>query len=717
MLDRLKLAVAGSEPTRLWPERTAASPQYLAHVDGLRALAILFVVVFHAWPEMLPGGFIGVDVFFVISGFLITRLIASEMAHGEFSFAAFFARRVRRLFPAAILMVSAVLAVGSLILLPATLSELGKSLVYISFMIVNVHFYQTAGYFSAPVEEKPLLHMWTLAVEDQFYLTWPLLLVLLAAFLPRRGIIAVVIGLAVASFVHAQVNVVTAPDYAFYILWPRAWELLAGCILALVAPYVSVPARMAAVAQFAGLAMIFAAAGILHPGIAFPGLSVLPVVLGTVLAIAGGVGQTSLATRILASRPAVFIGLISYSLYLWHWPILSLSSSAMSRPLSPLETAAAVTASGLIAVLSWRFVERPFRRRSATPGMGQYRVIAAGAVPFVLLSLAGAGIRIDDGLPWRFDGSAGQSSPTCRKATRCAPPVTVITVSLAQMRHATSVAGSMVGNPDDIVVLGDSNGDQFVPAIARWASSAGLAGRQVTQSACAPLLGVHVPGRASAIERLCDPYHERIVRFVEDNAGLKLAVLGGAWLGYQGRLEDRGLEYLNPNATDEYTPRLGPTADFEAALARTIDYLIGRGIKVHIVAQISHFAVLPTKCILGRVAARVDAETCGIPSAEVLKRHHVVDEAIRRIARNRPGVTASFPSTLICRDQMCLPYRDGVYMYRNGGHLSRAGAYKIQDFLELPDLRLAAGPKSLTPIAPSGLSGMEPGSGIAKVRR
>lgn len=676
--DRLRQAM---------PEHGVGKLVYLPHLDGLRAIAIATVVLYHAWPASMPGGFIGVDVFFVISGFLITRIIASEMADGRFSFVEFLARRVRRLVPASFVMLAVVLAVGVVVLRPDTLKSLGLAVLYTCGLLANVLFYYTAGYFSSPPEEKPILHMWSLAVEDQFYLTWPLLLLLLSYYLPRNRIVLVASVLAVVSLVHAQMKLGADPDYSFYMLPARAWELLVGCLLALVAPHVSFRGWTGVVAAWTGLVAIVASALFLNTSVPFPGLSAVPAVLGTALVIAAGLRDENGAVRVLSAPPVVFVGLISYSLYLWHWPILSMSHYALGQPLTGIEVFGALLVSVVVATASWRYVERPFRKPKGDTQENSLRTLAAGVGILVPVFLVGGLFKISDGLPTRFGGAAGEIYSDLALGN----PLRASCDGFDHIRGNDAVCNFgrklIAGASYDVAVFGDSNADHFVPGFAKWVAVHDLSARQVTQSACALLLNVIRPGMRASHVKECDAYRRAALQFVDDNPHLKLAVLGGHWRSYLsvrdlGAVAGDGLVPVTWTAS-----QVKGVEAFELAMGRTVDYFLARGIKVHIIAQIPQFKSLSVGCVVRAVNEGGDARTCGISRKAYETAQGAIDEALRRIAAARRNVSVSYPSKLICDDAYCSPYRDGVFLYRNGSHLSEAGALKIGEILGLPDLR------------------------------
>ncbi|MBL8564940.1 MAG: acyltransferase [Hyphomicrobiaceae bacterium] len=658
---------------------------YLPHVDGLRAIAILLVVVYHAWPSVLSGGFVGVDVFFVISGFLITRLMLAEMQAGTFSILAFFARRIRRLLPAAAVMIATVLAAGWLILLPETYRELGRSMVAALLMFANVLFYRTAGYFSAPAEEKPLLHTWSLSVEDQFYLTWPLLLLLLAPRVPRPWLIAITLALLAASLSHAEAKLAVNPDYAFYLLAPRAWELLAGCVTALAAQRLSFARLTSSLLGASGLVLILASGFVLNSSKPFPGLAAAPAVLGTVLVIVAGLGNDGAQgpARVLAWRPVVVAGLLSYSLYLWHWPVISLAQFAASRPLTPGELAAAVGLSVLLAALSWRFVELRFRVHGPVSTRVALKTIATGAAVMAVLATTGGAIRAFDGVPSRFDGAVRKLFDEMANGNPLRPFCDGDDYAFKNNERCNFGRRKLPGESFEMAVLGDSNADHFVPLVADWAQESQLAGRQVTRSACAPLLGAALKVKRTWRKLECRPYHEAIVAFVESNPGLKLVVLSGVWPDYARHLGWNGLNakgLVRPQGVD------GALA-FTEVLASTVRYFRARGIRVHLIGQVPHFKVLPARCTTAALAAGRDVAPCGRHAKDVRAELAETETALSALAASDPGVTVTLPTATLCGPDWCSPMKDGVFLYRNTSHLNSAGARHLARYFTLPPTR------------------------------
>jgi len=381
------------------------SLKYRPDIDGLRAIAVLSVVIYHVGLP-LHGGYVGVDIFFTISGYLIGSIILRETADGKFTFAKFYERRIRRIFPAllAMLLVSTVLAYRYL--LPAELVDYSRSLIFAAISGSNFYFLQQSGYFDAPASSKPLLHTWSLAVEEQFYFVIPLLLVSLRRFAPRR-VDQSIFCIAFLSLIYSVYGTFHNPATAFYLPQTRAWELLCGAILALD----SCPRPTSAWARhtlgIVGMSLIGGSIIYYRPSTPFPGLAAIPPCLGSALIIAAGGGGSNIVGRVLSFRPIVFVGLISYSLYLWHWPIIVYNSLGFTfvHGLSIHQVQAMLlTASLVIAVLSWRFVELPFRAGGLQ--LERSTLFTATALAVVLIASVSYACIATHGADWRFPPQA-----------------------------------------------------------------------------------------------------------------------------------------------------------------------------------------------------------------------------------------------------------------------------------------------------------------------
>ncbi len=351
--------------------------KYRADIDGLRAVAVIAVVLYQAFPKLVPGGFVGVDTFFVISGYLITGIILGGLDGPKgFSFLDFYVRRVRRIFPALILVLAATLAVGVTIFLPSELASLAKNALASAFFGANFVLLSEAGYFDLAAHLKPLLHLWSLGIEEQFYLAWPLALWLT----PRKWRGAMTVIVMTASFALNVALVRSHPQATFYLPFTRAWELMAGALL------VGITIKQDRLRETLGVIGVICGITFFtyHERTVFPGWTALVPVIGAGLMI---LAEGSFFSRMVLAHPlAAAIGRISYPLYLWHWPLLVFPRTWLFRPLTTGESLCAIAAAVLLSWLTYRFIERPIRAsrmggaRTALAGMAAVAVAAVVAL-------------------------------------------------------------------------------------------------------------------------------------------------------------------------------------------------------------------------------------------------------------------------------------------------------------------------------------------------
>ena len=375
---------------------------YRSDIDGLRALAVLLVLLFHLDPNLFTGGFVGVDVFFVISGYLMTRVIVDESGPGTFSIAGFYARRCRRILPALLVMLSFVVPANYVMLAPDEYRVLGSSAVAAALSFSNLFFYRNTGYFEGAAELMPLLHTWSLGVEEQFYLIWPALL-LAAWWLFRRGRVGMVIAVGACTIIGFAVSVWAVgvnQKAAFFLLHARLWEFAAGGLIV----FWRWPGRLQQIPSLLGLILIAVSAFTLTRPSPFPGINALAPVIGGMLVIAAA--PSSVASRLLAVAPMRFIGKISYSLYLWHWPIIASWKKYNNAQPDLIEGFVIVLASLVVASLSWKFIEQPFRRKSIRP----MRDISVAISAALLVALGGYDIVVNRGFPSRMPASLARLS-------------------------------------------------------------------------------------------------------------------------------------------------------------------------------------------------------------------------------------------------------------------------------------------------------------------
>ncbi|WP_454684476.1 acyltransferase family protein [Ancylobacter moscoviensis] len=463
---------------------------YRADIDGLRAVAVLAVLFFHAGVAAVPGGYVGVDVFFVISGYLITAILRREAESGAWSIARFYERRIRRILPALIVMSAVTVLLAGVFLLPTMNRDVPKQAMAALGFVANIYFWLTSDYFAAAAETKPFLHTWSLGVEEQFYLFMPLVMLAVAGWGRRRQIV-VLSALAALSLGLCVALTPRHPEASFYLLPMRAWELLAGGLLGYL-PSGGRPRWLDEMLASAGLLMLAGAIFLFDDTTPFPGYAAILPVLGAALLIRAAPGTW--VGRFLSARAMVGIGLISYSLYLWHWPITVFARSG-AVDLGRAAPAIILGLSLLLGYLSWRFIEQPFRDRTAMPTR---RLLAATAVGVVAVLAAGGVLRAARG---NLGGLDAQQIAFDRARYDISP--------LRLDCHIASGIGRPGGyctrgdgTKGEVTVWADSHGIELSSALA----DLGYRVTMITYSACPPALGY-----APAPRPDCRAHNDRVL--------------------------------------------------------------------------------------------------------------------------------------------------------------------------------------------------------------
>lgn len=630
---------------------------YRPEIDGLRALAVLSVVFYHAGLSC-SGGFVGVDVFFVISGYLITALLLRDIRAGQFSLAGFWERRVRRIFPAAVAMILATLVVGAFLCLKGDYEKVGRSALAQSFMWANVFFKNEAGDYFSQVASHPLLHMWSLAVEEQFYVIFPLVLLLFSRSIVRRPavlkwVILVFIGISLAVVV---VMLMTPKNQRslFYLMHPRAWELLCGALVAAFPPNWAL--RRAWAREWVtglGVAGIVLPVWLYSKTTLFPGLAALPPCLGTAAIIwanqraqadrAGG--PPSWLGRILALRPLVWVGLISYSLYLWHWPVLVFAHHGWND-LSELSWATrfgpVVIAVG-IAALSWRWVELPFRElRVASSRRAMFIWAALGTG---LVCALGGVVVLSDGQPLPRS-TVAQLNDT---AMTDWPDRHYVSVAEIEAGRVPRFGSHLPNAPVRLLLWGDSHSWCAGTALAEWCRVRGCAGEIIAYGGTPPLIDAVF--MTSGMDKKTPVWAEAVLKHVQ-HVGIKEVVLAGYWSRY---------EELD-------------AALLEKALRATIARFTAVGCRVWVLLDVPTLDVNVPRA-LTRSPWPLAANSHG-DWRQTVEQHHQKNKVLYRLADE--GLSAGWidPARFLL-DPQTGRYRadvDGVSVYVDNNHLTKRGA-------------------------------------------
>lgn len=651
---------------------------YRADIDGLRAVAVVAVVLFHAGFDSFSGGFVGVDVFFVISGYLITGIIAREIADGRFSLVHFYERRIRRIFPALFVMLFACMPVAGWLLMPGQLKDFGQSLVAAALSASNMLFWLESGYFDAPAEMKPLLHTWSLAVEEQFYVFLPLLLLAAVRCFAVR-LRAIVGAIAAVSFGLSAWLVTIAPSTAFYLLPTRAWELLLGSLLALGA-FPVLRARLAREAAGAtGLAMIVASVVLFDRTTPFPGTAALLPCLGTALVINAGAGGVSAAGRLLSMRVPVFLGLISYSLYLWHWPLIVFVKQYIVRDLGALEMAAVVTASVVLATASWRFVERPFRHGGRRTAVSRRPVFAAAVGVMSIALVSGAAAHVTGGFPQRLPPEVVAYAKTAEEVSPRRYECHLRALERAE-RGDPCLIGQPGGQPV-FLLWGDSMADAMQMMVDDSARAAGIAGWHASHTGCPPLLGITRADYSPTLR--CPFFNDAIIQFVRTQ-GVKHVLLAARWSAYNPGEPDNRHYDMAYKLKDERAVAGQPDegrAAFRTGLRRTVAALTEAGAKVWIIKQPPEAKTNDPITIARTVFVGKQPQDIWIEESAHRRRQRAVDEDLRELADEFEFRLVD-PAELLCVGGRCANAVDGHALYRDADHLSSFGAAYIQPLLE-----------------------------------
>ena len=487
-------------------------PKYRPDIDGLRGLAVLAVIWFHSGLPGLSGGFAGVDVFFVISGYLITSIIHKDAAAGRFSYAYFYERRFRRIAPALLTVVAATALVSALLLLPYELVAFGQSAAATVAMVSNIYFWRLVDYFAPAAGSIPLLHTWSLGVEEQFYLLFPAALVLAErARAPRRTIAALAIG----SFLLCLIATSRFPVASFYLLPTRGWELMIGAALAV--GMVRIPGRYSEASGALGIALIAMAFVMLSETDPFPGWLALLPTLGAALIIAGG--PTAASSRAIAYRPLVYVGRISYSLYLWHWPIFVFLRHWNADPhLSPAFSLLGIAAATGLSVLTYHWIEQPARDRSTPFRRVLLPSVLAAAAILIASAIAVAG----RGLPGRLPDRAVQIARGHESYAPLAHACTDIGFESALKNCRIGPPG-----PAQILLWGDSHAAAISEAVAIALDRPGVI---VSTGACVPTLVWAHPDFDRRYRALCTDINDRALQLAETDPRITTVVLSAYWL-------------------------------------------------------------------------------------------------------------------------------------------------------------------------------------------
>ena len=636
--------------------------KYRPEIDGLRAVAVLPVILFHTGFPLFSGGYIGVDVFFVISGYLITNLIREEMAEGSWNLGRFYERRARRILPPLLVVVVACIPFAWMLMLPQDLNNFSRSISAVSVFASNVLFWLESGYFDRAGEFKPLLHTWSLAVEEQFYIVFPFILISLRR-LSRIPLLVVLTFIFVLSLAIAQWCTVYAPAAGFYLLPSRAWELMLGALVALSGVEKSGglnKGRNADVLGLVGLALIVGSVFSFDSMTPTPGIVTLLPTFGTALVLAAA-HRGRLAGSILSAPPLVTIGLISYSAYLWHYPLIVFGHFA-DVSLSPVVFGLAVLAASLLlAGLTWALIERPLRNKQRT-SLGVF-VAIVGTMTIATNSFAGFDIFRAAGTDPRLTEAQNSLLQTAAKS----PLRKKCHIMQGQFRAPEDSCRIFSDHPD-VAVFGNSHGVELSYALALKLKSEGRGVMQFTFSACPPAYGRTIPDRP-----LCTKWTQEAVEYIAKDPEITTVVISY----YTNSLNDYTSSNLQAPLSEEDAPVADskPDAQWQSYSATAATFLAA-GKKVILILQAPHLEDHVQKFIM---ETRTKADLEFFPGVSRQRWDASRLNITSKLSTLPAGVIVIDPAKTFCDATSCAAIMNGRALYFDEHHMSLSGAALIAD--------------------------------------
>jgi len=643
------------------------TPKYRSDIDGLRAVAVLSVLLFHSGFSAFSGGYVGVDIFFVISGYLITTIIVREIENHDFSISRFYERRFRRILPALVVVVTFSLVTGSLFLTPRGVIDLGQSAIATALFSSNILFYFDSGYFAGAAEMKPLLHTWSLAVEEQYYIFFPLLLVLIAKVNAKQYLRWLVI-LGILSFIACVILTNIKSSAAFYWTLTRAWELFIGSVLAL---HVIPKPNKRFLREFysmLGIIMIIHSVFQFTPQTNFPGIAATLPTIGTALIILSGTGGSSLISAALSLRPIVFIGLISYSLYLWHWPIIVyVKIFSIKEPTESVMAAIFVLIFGL-SILSWKYIESPFRKKTllkekrsllVTSAMVSVAIIASGLI-FIIYEL-----NINYEVNIKLKDDKWNHWASCEKVVN-------------RIKNNQDLCDIGVGTESTRFILwGDSHARALASGVELSAKKYKLNGKIATQSACPPLLSIERPNRT-----FCNRFNQAVFEYISNSTEIKTVILAARWaLSTKGTRykQESGLPVQLISVDPQDSANLSNVELFEIGLTRTVEMLHELGKKVVLVNPVPEIGYdVPYAYLIANITGR-EINNLIEPSVKEYKERTEEVETIFRQLKDQMPIDIVTPDAILCNNGSCSVAIDNKLLYRDDDHLSTFGSEYISE--------------------------------------
>jgi len=622
--------------------------KYRSDIDGLRAIAVLSVIIFHINAKWIPGGFLGVDIFFVISGYLITLILTKEVkATNKINIVNFYKRRIKRIIPALLFVLIPTFIVGFLLFAPDDLLALSKSMIWAFFSAANIYFFSSidTGYFATGSSELPLLHLWSLGVEEQFYILWPFAVLYLLRYLGSiKKQILVTSILFICSLIWAQSIIVTDHSFAYYMLPTRAWELLAGAMVALlVHSGFRTKTYISEIMAFLGLLVIILSLIFVTESDPVPGVAALPVILGVVLLILSGTSYQTYVGRILSLKIFVAVGLVSYSAYLWHWPVLAYLRYALIE-IDMTIAMAVIFFTFTMATVSYFLVETPLRKNDvSTKNVFLLYFIVPAIIIVTVSTVTIQAIKHKSNwiFPWEQLSKINSNI-----------------LSTSSYKYSCNYSNNKIyienhciypENIDkaDAFLIGDSNAAHYLGILRVFAEHYGFSIRNATLNSCPLVFDGEFDWIVHRKRKICSMYRHSVE---EEASQYNTVFIGGLWNKYYSKEE------------------------FNESFKKTIDQLSKNVKRIVLLAQVPLFSKYNKECEIRSI--RLNNLNC---SNRFNNRNKEYDsnKYLRNLAKEYNNVDFFNIRNSVCQDKECSPYLDNNPVYYNRAHLSMKGSERI----------------------------------------
>lgn len=624
------------------------SLKYRPEIDGLRALAVLSVIFYHGGMSLFSGGFVGVDIFFVISGYLITSIILKGFYTNRFSFKEFYKRRVFRILPALFFITLVTLPFSWLWLLPQEFDSYIKSIGSLVLMGSNIFFWMETGYFAPQAELKPLLHTWSLGVEEQFYLFFPIVFIFLLRKLRLKYVCLFLFLFAVLSLFLSHAFLFKSQSFSYYMLPTRAWELLIGGIGAVIHAKKFKGIKGDQFLSLIGFVMVLCSIFLLDATVPFPGLAALPVVLGSILVLLF-TGPNTIVYRLLSNKVSVSIGLISYSLYLWHQPVFAFARIRWTEELDIEQFLVLFILIGTLSYLTWKFVESPFRTVSRI----KYRGWVLGISFCVLMGVFSAGLFMQ-GAPWRFS----------EKVPLHLSYIDDNNPRINQCRDQNPLNACIYGADSlkpRVALWGDSHSDQLAPMLSKVGEELGFSMVQWSFAGCMPTRYMERVGRP---DLQCSRKSQQVIDILEQNTDIDVVIMHAYWQLY---LDEKHAEAEN-------------NISIADNVLDTVEYLLSKGKKVIIIGPVPRMPFDPP-IYYARAEAYSGSDNKLSISLDDFEQQTATSNEIFRSEKLLKKDFIYFDITqILCSNGHTCSSKDGdVILYRDNNHLSVSGTMYLKD--------------------------------------